>query len=710
MLRCLLLLFCLSEISVHAQVNQDTTLENRISGYQKIITSLWLNRPDSAIHYARKAMKLTESSEDLKSKAVAVRLLGGVHLYMGDYDSALLCSQKAMQLSVQTGDSVLISSAFNNIGFTEYHFGNYTRALENLLRSMAMKKGIHNNYGLAQTINNVGLVYLKLKDFEKAKSYFNEALQTATQFGDKNQVLYACNNLGFACLQAGDYATAEAWFRQSLDHSSSVNNNNWVATTYSGLGQTKLKMNKMSEAIDWLKQSLQLRKDIGELTGISEIYYLLSQTDAAMGRYDSALYKLRYSQSIAQQIGSRNRQLENYDWLRSLFLQRSEMDSAFHYQGLYIKLKDSLFNENMARDLAAIQLQRAEQENLEKISERDMQLLRRSNWIALLALALIFSFILAIIYYQSYKGKKRLSNTLIQKNEEIVNKNEEILQQQESLLLNNQKLVSAKDQIDTQNELLRELNKKLQATVDLRTRELEIVNNDLKISNFELDHFMYRSSHDLKGPLVRLLGVCLVAQMDVDDVKAKKYFQLIEDTSRHLNELFDRLKAVSDINNADTNKVQPPIDFRLLLDKIKNHLGKTDSYTNIQFQEKIEDGLSFCANELLVETVLHRLLENAIKFQKHTDDGDKFVKIKIRKNKNDLVITISDNGIGIDESFAPYIFDMFTLAARHQRKIGLGLYMVKQAVDKMRGRINHDKTKSNFTRFKVYLPFQQHGD
>jgi hypothetical protein len=85
----------------------------RVKILQALVINLWLNHPDTAVRYAREAIKISKDLKDIKSQAISIRLLGGVQVYQGKYDSALFYSKKAHVLSVQSGDSTLISSTLN---------------------------------------------------------------------------------------------------------------------------------------------------------------------------------------------------------------------------------------------------------------------------------------------------------------------------------------------------------------------------------------------------------------------------------------------------------------------------------------------------------------------------------------------------------------------------------------------------------------------
>ncbi len=147
-------------------------------------------------------------------------------------------------------------------------------------------------------------------------------------------------------------------------------------------------------------------------------------------------------------------------------------------------------------------------------------------------------FVFAITVYWYYKVQKRLGLDLTRKNQEIVSQKEEIESQKESIVLNHSELERAHAIIKDQNIELAQLNNKLQSTVDIRTKELEMANHELRFANLELDNFIYKSSHDIKGPLVRLLGVCHVALLDIQDEKSREYFLMLHKTAKHINEIF----------------------------------------------------------------------------------------------------------------------------------------------------------------------------
>lgn len=679
--------------------------QQRMDAYQSLVINNWLNLPDKAMKYAREAVAFASAQDDPKLKAIAIRLLGGVYLYKGTYDSALLFSKQAFQLASSSDDSTLISSGYNNIGFTHYHFGNYPLALENLLKALQIKLAIHQDYGLGQTLNNLGLVYTRLKDYEQARKYFTEAEAVATRLKDKNIALYSSNNIGFTYLEQNKLSNAKEYFDKSLLIALDINNANWHATAYSGMAQVMKRQGDLAKAEYYFDKSLELRNTIGDKRGISEVYFFLSEIRLENGAYNAALDNLKRSHKIAKEAKIRQRMLENYELASRIFEQRKQFDSALYFQKRFTLLKDSLFNENMARDLADIQLSIQEEESVKMMAVKDAELKRKTTVTNYLAVIFLLTLLFSFAFYRSYKFQKELSANLRLSNEELSGKSKEIERQKESLVLSNNELQEARERIHVQNQQLAELNRHLQSTVDLRTRELDVASRELRIVSLELDNFIYKSSHDIKGPLVRLLGICHVALLDVQEPKAKEYITMLYDSARHLNDIFDRLKTVSDINSSPINKTQ--IDFQKLLDKVLKDLKKMEDFETIEIFTEVDPAIEYESDPFLLETIFHNMLENSIRFQKKSVEQRKFIATHVTLKNSTIVLTFTDNGIGINEHAIEDIFKMFSKAALEHHNVGLGLYIVKQCVNKLEGVIHLVKNPKGYTEFQITLPWKQ---
>jgi signal transduction histidine kinase len=244
----------------------------------------------------------------------------------------------------------------------------------------------------------------------------------------------------------------------------------------------------------------------------------------------------------------------------------------------------------------------------------------------------------------------------------------------------------------------------LEQTVSERTQELHISNEKLRQAIHELDSFIYRTAHDIRGPLARLMGLCHVAILDVEDTKALDYFDKLNANAHNLDYILNRLSTVYEINHSDLHPVV--IDFAKLQRDLEEKIRFAEGFHSVQYHVEISPDIQYQTDHDLLLFIIRNLLENAIKFQ-NPQNKVSFVLLKIRKNQKNLVVQVIDNGIGINPEDAPRIFDLFSRAAGQHQSVGMGLYMVKQAASKLHGTVALIERPKGITEFRVVLPFSR---
>ncbi len=303
------------------------------------------------------------------------------------------------------------------------------------------------------------------------------------------------------------------------------------------------------------------------------------------------------------------------------------------------------------------------------------------------------------------KKNRELEQKVIERTTEIVAQNEEIQTQNEQLAQNYEELAAAQELIQSQNDVLLQLNQDLEARVKARTSELELTNAELQKAVAELDRFIYRTAHDIKGPLARLQGLTYVALMDITDESSRNYIEKLYAESVQLNAILSRLSAIHEIKNQELSHER--IDFKILIDKIlEEHLAGRNAGQFIPVEVSIRDATEYYTDPRLIRFILLNLLENALKFQKKKGDTPPLVAVRISSEPDSLILNITDNGIGIDAEDAPSIFDLFSRAARIHKTAGLGLYMTRLGVERLGGSIRLVPNAEQLTQFEVRLPKQ----
>ncbi|MEM6806702.1 MAG: ATP-binding protein [Bacteroidota bacterium] len=284
--------------------------------------------------------------------------------------------------------------------------------------------------------------------------------------------------------------------------------------------------------------------------------------------------------------------------------------------------------------------------------------------------------------------KKKLRDEIERKNEEILRKNCELELAQKEIL--------------RANEELTQINANLDKLVKRRTDALINSLNKLKESKEELENFVYRASHDLKGPTARLLGLIQVSQMLPDDPSNLGY---MEEVIKGLDKIVENFIYVHTLH-------KNPIAFKEvqleeLLEEIFTQIRDIPKSEGIDLNYKINGSKTVYMDVLLLQIILSNILENSIYFHKPEDTQGRSVYVEISNFEENLKIIVEDNGPGIDVSIRGKIFEMFFRGAHDSHGNGLGLYLVDKAVRKLEGSIRLESESGKFSRFNIELPLSK---
>ena len=224
-------------------------------------------------------------------------------------------------------------------------------------------------------------------------------------------------------------------------------------------------------------------------------------------------------------------------------------------------------------------------------------------------------------------------------------------------------------------------------------------NEELSKLNEELDRFVYSVTHDLRSPLTSILGLLGIMKMSEADKEKLYHLDLIEKRITNLDDF------IQDILSYSKNKKNPvlteKIEFKKAINEILDAVLPIE-VAQINIRIEIEDVIPFYSSHERVYAVLNNLISNAIKYR-NTTLQNSFIKISVLTNIDGAIITIEDNGVGIKEAYLPKIFDMFYRATTSQTGSGLGLYMVKEILENIKGEITVKSTAGEGTTFVVNL-------
>jgi PAS domain S-box-containing protein len=234
-------------------------------------------------------------------------------------------------------------------------------------------------------------------------------------------------------------------------------------------------------------------------------------------------------------------------------------------------------------------------------------------------------------------------------------------------------------------------------TEDLLKRQ----NEELIKINAELDRFVYSASHDLRAPLMSVRGLLNMIKLDPEQNNVSHYLRLMEQSVEKLDHF------ISDIINYSRNSrmdIMPKeIDFHLLLQESIDSLKFMEGAEQVRSIRDIRVTVPFYSDYSRLLIVFNNIISNAVLYR-DVWKKDSFLNIEITGGPEKGIIIFSDNGVGIAEEYVDKIFKMFFRANADSKGSGLGLYIVKSAVEKLGGTIRVQSKLGEGTSFIVEVP------
>lgn len=228
--------------------------------------------------------------------------------------------------------------------------------------------------------------------------------------------------------------------------------------------------------------------------------------------------------------------------------------------------------------------------------------------------------------------------------------------------------------MQAQQQMLEDALKELKE----QNSQLKKALDKIKKRNRELAEIAYQTTHDMRGPASTLQGLANILSIEDDPTLTKS---LVDEVPKLLAKIDVFSKSVSDF----TQLVNKPTEYQeIAWEEIFNNVVEHTSFKE-KVRLKINASQQFYSDPYRIETILKHLVTNAYQYNLHHDKL--IIEVDIRVEENSAELKVSDNGIGIEESKAARIFDMFYRGSIHSTGSGVGLYLVKTVVEDLNGEI-----------------------
>jgi|GEM_PF-2984412 len=608
------------------------------------------------------------------------------HYIFFQSDSAYHYAQLAFTTSSKANHKKGIAMYYNNVGILNRVEGDYPEAVQNILQSLKINEEIKNELGIGNNYVNIGLIYADEHKYALALSYYEKGLAIKMKHKDLTGIGYCYRDMGDVYVASGRYEKAIECYEKVVNI---VNRPGLIYKALMSIGIVYYKLGDIANAKIKITASLvNLEKhDVFELAAA---YNALGDIELAYKEYPKALTAYEKALLYAKKYKN-NKGLKNaYQNLARCYKEMQRTDSAYTYLQHYTEIQDSLFNIESTEKMIRLQNNfslRKKQTEIEHITkEKDLKAIlmdrQKSFTYGVLVLAVLAVLLLMVFYNNDRKTRKINKILHIQKNE-LSEKNEEINQQKEEILA---------------------FNETLEYKIKERTNELDTVINELHQKNKDLADFSYIVAHNIRAPVASIQG--LMSLIDYTKVTEPTHVEVlvhIQRTIESFEVVVNDLDAILEIRNIQQHTLEE-VNLKAVTDallaKLKKEIRRHKAIITIDFSK----AMTLHTNKSYLTDIILHLLSNAIKYQ--STNRALVIHLATYLNEKDVVLSVQDNGLGIDLSRTEVykIFGMHQRMHTHVEGKGFGLYLVKNLIEALHGKITVESEVDEGTCFKVYFP------
>jgi signal transduction histidine kinase len=289
---------------------------------------------------------------------------------------------------------------------------------------------------------------------------------------------------------------------------------------------------------------------------------------------------------------------------------------------------------------------------------------------------------------------------ILSQNEEIISQTEELATQRDTLFLQHKEVQEAHKLIEIQNQEIQFKNETLQREIVKQTQDLRNSNQELIAHNNQLEQFAFIAAHNLRAPVARILGLANIIKISDLEKDRNDAMRKMVGSALDLDAVVKDLSTILDIKKHTSNFTA--VDLAGALQRVLKTLEKEAEDTGTQINIDLTDTPNVYGVSPYLDSIFYNLISNGIKYR--SPDRKPIITIRGVDLIDVTLITISDNGLGIDMSkHGANVFSLYKRFHLHVEGKGLGLFLVKAQMAAMGGKVEIASELDRGTTFKLHF-------
>lgn len=615
-----------------------------------------------------KSIGLAKIVDDKKLQAKALSNMAIIYRHMSNNAKVEECYIAAIELYKELDCKLEIANC-NNLLANVYEIqGNFPMATECIQKSLEIFEMLDNKKGLSVAYISLGGLFFNQKEYNKAIEYNTRALKIAEEDGLDYNNATCLLNIGMSLMELNN-PEAEKYLERALEYAVKLNNSSFKIATLVALGKYECILNQYDIAKKYYLEALDLAQSKKTYISISEIKCELANIYFKNGDYSTSLSYAQQALELSEGNKAVKVQKEVHKLMADIYSATQKYKEAFEHSVMFKTLSDSIFNESNAIEVARFEYKHKyekekqifEIEQSKKDAVMAAELKQQKIIIIFSTVALVLMILLSLLLFRSYRTKRKSNIMLANKNERII----------------------------------------------AISNELERQNIELQNINATKNKFFRIIAHDLRNPLNVIIGFLDLIKDSSSNNIMQQTLEYAELTHSSAVNAYKLLENLLDWAQSQTGVIEfKPTELRLS-DVINESISTCCHQAKEKSIEIIEN--TSCdeyvyADKNMLDTIIRNLITNAIKY---THKGGN-INITNQLNDNSITVSISDNGIGMDNDTMERLFKINEKTSmpgtEQEHGTGLGLLLCKEFVERNGGSIWVESELNVGSSFKFTMP------
>ena len=371
----------------------------------------------------------------LKQKASSLNNIGALYYSQSDLPKAIEFYNKSLKIREEIGDKSGIASSLGNIGIIYNDQGDIANALDYYYKSLKIHEEINDKAGIAASLDNIGGIFENQGNIPKALDYYLKGLKIYREIDNKTGIAGSLSNIGIIYNNQGNIPKALEYFSNSLKLQQEIGDDLGIANSLNNFGDIYRSKGDISAAIQFHQKSLKIREEIDDKIGIVESLNKISDIDLKNAKVSEAFVFASKGMLIAKDLGFPENIKNLAQTLKKIFQKQNKYKEAFEMYELFIKMRDSINNQETQKATIKKQMQytyekkeletKAEQDKKDVIAKAELKQKEneRNYFIAGFGLVVI----LALFILRGYKQKQKANAIILEQKHLVDEKQKEIL-------------------------------------------------------------------------------------------------------------------------------------------------------------------------------------------------------------------------------------------------------------------------------------------